>query len=262
MTLLRPTVVLAALSMGCALGVAPDIHDTGYVTPPDRWTLPDEGFPDDLDEPMDASTADDAPDGDRVDAADSVAPLDLVLPLDRVAPMDTPTPMDVPMSIDRPATDLGCGVLPGRTCDPGARRSCGNCGTQSCTSECSWSACSGEGTCAAGATRTQPCGNCGTQTQRCSASCAWENVGGCAGSGPCAPGATQGGGCDPCSHQVCQGNCNWGGCTLRPGNACEYQAGRHHRDCGACRCGFQFCLNSCQWSTSCVSCCTTCGGCL
>jgi len=262
MTLLRPFALLAVLLTGCALGVAPDIRDTGYIPPPDRGPVPDLGFPEDLGEVTDASTADDGPEDDLGDE-DAPAPFrDITFPLDRGAPMDVPTPIDVPPVIDRPPVDLGCGVLPGRTCDPGARRSCGNCGTQTCTGSCVWSACSGEGSCAAGATRTQPCGNCGTQTFRCSASCSWEPSGGCSGSGPCAPGATQGGGCDPCSQQVCQNNCTWGGCSLRPGNACEYQGGRHHRNCSACRCGLQFCLNSCQWSTSCVSCCTTCGGCL
>lgn len=256
MSPLRALVLLAVLSSACALGVAPDIRDTGLVV--DEWRVtrdagvPDDlGFPDDLGAPaMDAPAGDDGPAADLGDAPDNGLLLDLTLPV------------DVPVVVDRPPVDLGCGATPGRTCAPGERRACGNCGTQTCTGDCEWSACAGGGVCAAGATRTQPCGNCGTQSQRCSAACRWESVGGCAGSGPCAPGATQGGGCDPCSQQVCQSNCNWGGCGLRPGSACEYRAGRHSRSCGACRCGLQFCLGSCQWSTSCVSCCTTCGGCL
>lgn len=242
--------LLPTLWCGCALGVAPDFHDTGpgreYFEPADR-----------------PAAARDVPDaGDAGDVVDVGAPPFDLPSLDLGSPPDVPAPIDRPAPMDLVPVDLGCAVDPARACSPGQRRACGNCGTQECRSDCAWSACSGEGACAAGATRTQPCGNCGTQTQRCSSTCAWESGGGCAGAGPCAPGATQGGGCDPCSQQVCQSNCTWGGCALRPGAACEYQSGRHHRDCGACRCGFQFCLNSCQWSTSCVSCCSTCGGCL
>jgi hypothetical protein len=243
---LRAPGLVVILCSACAVGVAPDTHDTGVLLGFDRPFVRDAGLRDDgLDAPDAADSGDDLGDGEEAGFF-----FDLTLPV------------DVPSVPDRPAADLGCGAMPGRACDPGAIEACGNCGTRRCGDSCEWSACTGGGVCAAGATRTQPCGNCGSQTQRCSASCAWENSGGCAGGGPCAPGATQGGGCDPCSQQVCQSNCNWGGCGLRPGAACEYQAGRHHRDCGACRCGLQFCLASCQWSTSCVSCCTTCGGCL
>ena len=250
-TLPRRLGVLVVLTAGCAVGVSPDTHDTGFVVPTDRGPRLDTGFPRDLNDPTDAADA--AVDGavdDLADATDTGWFLDLV------------PPADVPLTVDRPPMDAGCSATPGRDCAPGDRRGCGSCGTQTCTGACTWSACAGEGVCAAGATRPQGCGNCGTQMQRCSTACAWENVGGCTGSGPCAPGATQGGGCDPCAQQVCQSNCNWGGCALRPGNGCEYQAGRHHRGCSACQCGLQFCLPSCQWSTSCVSCCTSCGGCL
>lgn len=114
-------------------------------------------------------------------------------------------------------------------------------------------ACMGE--CAPGTTRA--CGNCGRQT--CTPSCTW---GGCGSEGACAPGQTRGEGCDPCSQQVCNGSCQWGGCQLRPGAACEFRGGRNNRGCSRCRCGLQWCLNSCQWSTDCTSCCTSCGGCL
>ena len=247
---------LAALTAACAVGVSPDTHDTGFVVESDRGRPLDAGFPEDLGEPKDTAVADDeAAVDDLDDAADTGLFVDLPRPVDVAPPMDTPAPVDLP------PTDLGCGALPG-SCVPGTTQPCGHCGMQLCGAGCTWSACMGQGVCAAGTSRTQPCGNCGAQSQRCSAACAWESVGSCAGSGPCAPGATQGGGCDPCSQQVCQSNCNWGGCALRGGSACEYQAGRNHRACGACRCGLQFCLNSCQWSTSCVSCCTSCGGCL
>lgn len=141
-------------------------------------------------------------------------------------------------------------------CMASATRTCNGCGTQTCTDTCSWGACSAtSGVCTPGATRA--CGNCGTQT--CTAGCAW---GACTAQGPCAQGATQQGACDACSQQVCGSNCQWGGCALRAGNACEYRGGRNSRACSACRCGLQWCLPSCQWSTACTSCCSTCGGCL
>lgn len=110
------------------------------------------------------------------------------------------------------------------------------------------------GACAPGASRA--CGNCGRQT--CGSECAW---GACSGSGACAPGQRRAGSCDACSEQVCSGACQWGGCQLRGGAACEYRSGRNTRSCSRCRCGLQWCLATCQWSTDCTSCCTTCGGC-
>lgn len=148
---------------------------------------------------------------------------------------------------------------------------CGSCGskpqTRTCGTDCTWGAwtdtgsCAGEGVCAPGQTesRSVGCGNCGSQaqTRTCSGSCAWEgwtNSGTCGGQGACAPGATRAGGCDGCSHQVCNGSCNWGGCTLRPGNACNHEGGTNFRCCGAGR--SQFCLPSCQWSTDCSTACS------
>jgi hypothetical protein len=53
---------------------------------------------------------------------------------------------------------------------------------------------------------------------------------------------------------VCTGSCQWGGCTLKPGNACEWQSGYNHRCCWyGGNDGFQWCLSSCQWSTACAT---------
>ena len=67
MTPLRLFALLAVLSMGCALGVAPDTRDTGYVPPPDRGPVPDLGFPEDQGDLLDASTTDDGPLDDDLD---------------------------------------------------------------------------------------------------------------------------------------------------------------------------------------------------
>lgn len=183
------------------------------------------------------------PSDDIVDASE----MDLVTPDDLPDATDAADAVDLPDVRDVPAC-MG-------ECDPGSSRACGNCGRQTCTSSCTWGTCTGSGVCAAGTSRA--CGNCGRQT--CTSSCTW---GGCGAEGSCAPGQTRGDGCDPCSQQVCNGSCQWGGCQLRPGAACEFRGGRNNRGCSRCRCGLQWCLNSCQWSTDCTSCCTSCGGCL
>jgi hypothetical protein len=155
----------------------------------------------------------------------------------------------------RCGTDCRWGPCVGEgACRAGATQPCGGCGMQRCTDACAWGACTAMGACSPGMTR--PCGRCGTQ--RCTDACDW---GACSGEGPCTPGATQAGSCDRCAQQTCGGNCQWGGCALRPGNACEYRNGVHNRGCSACRCGLQWCLPTCQWSTACTSCCTSCGGC-
>ncbi len=164
----------------------------------------------------------------------------------------------------------GACVEPPGACAPGATRNgpCGRCGTQaqSCSMACQWanagvcmepaSACTG------GAVESRACGNCGTSRRTCSALCQWSAWGACVEpAGACAPGSARAGTCDPCSQQVCNASCQWAGCTLRPGNACENRGGLNARSCSACACGLQWCLPSCQWSTACTSCCSTCGGC-
>jgi hypothetical protein len=60
-----------------------------------------------------------------------------------------------------------------------------------------------------------------------------------------------------CEHQTCSASCTWSGCALNAGAQCTWMNGAHSRSCGACACGQQYCLNSCVWSTGCVS---FCGG--
>jgi len=157
-----------------------------------------------------------------------------------------------------------------------ASEPCGNCGMRSrertCGPSCTWEewgewgACGNQGPCAVGATESQQegCGNCGqrSRSRTCIEGCVWGDWGGwgdCAGQGPCAPGSTQGGGCDPCSQQVCQGNCQWGGCGLSPGSECEWQEGKHWKCCASGK--WHFCLGpayGCKWSGACSPC-TGCG---
>jgi len=149
-------------------------------------------------------------------------------------------------------------------CSPGETTSepCGNCGsrTLTCSASCSWEpgACTGGGVCSPGATSSEPCGNCGTRPLTCSAACAWES-GACGGEGPCSPGQTRdcmcstyGGTTACCGQEVCGNDCQWGGCALKPGNTCDWQAGSHFRCCASG--SWQFCLPSCKWSTACASC--------
>lgn len=272
--LVLPALVLCLAAAGCAMGDVPEIPELG------TWDVRPRPDPT-LDGDLDAGPSDDLAELDTDDAtdADDAEPFDLPVPLD-LPPIDTGR--DVPP----PPGDRGCAADPARACTPGQARNCGRCGSQVCTEACAWTDCAGEGECAAGQTRS--CGGCGTQ--RCSSTCAWEACptqgectpgqtracgncgrqtcttgcqwGTCTGMGECAPGQTRAGTCDRCSQQTCTSACTWGACGLRPGNACEYRSGTNNRACGQCRCGRQWCLDSCQWSTACTSCCSGCGGCL
>lgn len=190
---------------------------------------------------------------DPPDVGDEPAP-DVVADDIRDAAADRSPSNDLADAVDVMDVVADLGGCAGE-CAPGATRGCGSCGRQTCSSACQWGTCEGQGPCAPGASRG--CGSCGRQT--CNSACQW---GGCEGQGVCAPGQRRGDGCDPCSEQVCSGACQWGGCQLRAGAACDYRGGRNARSCARCRCGLQWCLGTCQWSTDCVSCCTTCGGCL
>jgi hypothetical protein len=179
------------------------------------------------------------------------------------------------------------GSCPGE-CAPGATepeaRPCGECGegveqrSRTCGMDCqwgsysSWGACETSAQCSPGQTdrETRSCGNCSTGTQSrtrtCSSStCRWGSWGSwstCSGGGACAPGATRTG-CDPCGHEVCTTSCTWGACEPAPGNAClrirpgtTGPVGNNYRCCGASR--WQFCLDTCQWSTDCATCSSCC----
>ncbi len=271
---LRTALLVASLAAlcGCAVG-----ETTGGEPADDRGGITDSPSIDLVFE--DLPPADDLVDGSDLDANEALdagddAPDDAPDALPMIDASDAPDE-DVAVTVDAPCTGAcspgmiqacgRCGLqrclddcrwgtcASEGECVGGATRACG-CGTQTCSPTCSWGACAGGGTCTPGMTR--PCGNCGTQA--CTSACAW---GACAGQGACAAGATQQGSCDACSRQTCGTNCQWGGCALRPGNACDYRSGTNTRACSACACGRQWCLNTCQWSTACTSCCTTCGGC-
>ena len=110
--------------------------------------------------------------------------------------------------------------------------------------------------------RLVDCGNCGVETQSRSCdptTCTWtEWIGGsCDGEGVCGPGETKPG-CDhdingnatACGMQVCNDQCQWGGCELAPGAACLSGMGSSFQCCtppggGS---GWQFCSSStCQF---------------
>lgn len=174
------------------------------------------------------------------------------------------------------------GPCPGE-CAPGETseetQACGQCNegvqrrTRTCGDDCRWGELGAFGNCETGATCTpgqtdreqDACGNCNlgsrSRTRTCNGTtCTWDAFGAwssCSGGGECAAGDTRAGGCDGCSHQVCSGSCNWGGCTLRPGNQCEWRSGTHFRCCGTDR--WEYCLSSCQWSGNCAVC--SCGAC-
>ena len=193
----------------------------------------------------------------------------------------------------REICDLSCswqaGACEGESgeCAPGTTdeqmETCGGCGdgtrtrTRSCGAGCTWGTFGAWGSCSAGTgsgectpgmsqTDTQACGNCGTRsrTRTCDSGCswgAWSSFGSCGGQGTCAPGATSnctgarsGSGC---VHRVCTGSCEWSGCQLKPGNACDWttddgRTGSRYRCCGGS--AWQFCLDTCQWSTACAAC--------
>jgi hypothetical protein len=148
------------------------------------------------------------------------------------------------------------------TCSPGDKDtdSCGDCGTKtrSCNNSCSWGSwgsCQSQGACSPGEQQTDPCGNCGAKKRSCNNSCSWGSWGSCQGQGECSPGATTGGGCDPCAQKVCTNNCVWGGCTLKAGAQCLWEAGVNWKCCDYHK--WHFCLplsdpNACKWSSQCI----------
>ena len=256
------TLLATVLGCGCALGVSPVIEE--LIVPQDQGVFFDDagGPADDLGG-LDGTVSSDATPTDDLGATGDRGPADVPCNSDNGGACN-PGAVQSCGACGMQMCNAACGwsaCVGGGACTPGAHQACGNCGSQTCTETCTWSACAGEGVCAPNATRSDHCGNCGTQQYRCSMACAWVAQGACSGQGVCAPNSTQGGGCDGCSEQVCGTNCAWSGCRLRPGNACEWQGGGNHRSCSQCACGLQWCLNSCQWSSSCVSCCSSCGGC-
>ncbi|MCA9540631.1 MAG: hypothetical protein KC620_17150 [Myxococcales bacterium] len=97
-----------------------------------------------------------------------------------------------------------CGV-----CDDGESetRPCGRCGTQErrCLDGVwqDWRLCMDQGECEAG--QVEACGRCGQRT--CTAQCTWTS---CDGQGVCTPGEESARGtCNQCGWSVCMANCQW-----------------------------------------------------
>lgn len=108
----------------------------------------------------------------------------------------------------------------GGTCVPGETQeevqACGNCGSQS---------------------RTRICNDCEWG--------AWSNWSNCSGQGTCAVGATEECNEDGCTVRVCNNSCQWGTCGLAAGAQCSHEGGTNYQCCGSNQ--WQFCSSSCQW---------------
>jgi hypothetical protein len=113
---------------------------------------------------------------------------------------------------------------------------CTQCRVKTCTENCAWSECSGQGACSPNSHR--PCGNCNLGSQTCLDDCTF---GPCSGGGTCAPTSTMP--CGQCGTSTCDSTCNWSGCLgehgCRPGDS---------RACGYCLIGHQSCWDNCEWS--------------
>ncbi len=142
-------------------------------------------------------------------------------------------------------SDSGCCIggcdSSGCTLTPRAPRSCGNCGTQTCQSNCTWGACTGQG-CAPGS--TQPCGNCGSQT--CQADCTW----GTCTEGDCSPGEVENqscgsGDCVGNQQRTCRADCSWSGWS-----GCDSEGNSCGVYCGSCVGGICGGEGECQASQS------------
>lgn len=141
---------------------------------------------------------------------------------------------------------------------------CGWCGTlqQDCDPQGVWGEeyCTGEGVCEPNSEETAKCGNCGTKKRTCLGTCQWSDYGTCAGEG-CKPGTTKDCLCSTnaagtitscCGQHVCDNECKWGSCGLKPTSKCDWNAGHTYRCCGTRK--WEYCLSNCDWSGNCASC--------
>jgi len=140
------------------------------------------------------------------------------------------------------------------TCKAGSPSPCGNCGTKTCSDECTWGGCADEGVCKAGETSPpQDCGNCGTQTKMCTPECVWA-LEPCNDAGNCKPG-TIGGTPQACGNcgtqeQECTSLCEWGENIGECTGQGECKPGTPSAICGD-KCKTKTCSNECTW-TPCV----------
>jgi len=121
------------------------------------------------------------------------------------------------------------GICAGEGCPPGSTQACGDCGTQTCGSNCQWGACEGEG---CHPWSTEACGRCSSGTQTCGSNCQW---GQCLGETGCEPGSTG----DSCS----KGRCCTG--TYKCNNNCQWECDSHP-DSSLCDIG---CRSDCTCET-------------
>jgi hypothetical protein len=159
-------------------------------------------------------------------------------------------------SVSTPVTEPPPSTGPAPSCQGPSMQACGLCGTQarSCVNGVwsGWSACGGEGTCAAGT--TEKCGADGTRT--CSASCEWgpcECAGGdlsCGAAGDCAAPD------DPATCGTCKNACGKLPNVSTRGLSCT--KGTCGYDCAA---GFADCSNGGDGCTTDLSELETCGTC-
>lgn len=92
-------------------------------------------------------------------------------------------------------------------CELNTTEACGAGGTRTCVAGCQWGSCTGQ-TCTGPS--TESCGKCGTRTRSCDNG-TWSSWSACTGEGTCAPSATQA--CGTGGTQTCNATCQWGGCT-------------------------------------------------
>ncbi len=184
-------------------------------------------------------------------------------------------------------------------CAPSQReeemRDCMGCGggtqrrSRSCEDNCMWGDWSDWGMCE----NTSPMGECmagamESEERECSAACGsgmqmrtrmcgdncmwddWTDWSICSNSmGECSPGATRP--CEdmrdsPCTVEVCGMDCTWGECGLRDGAECDHvaddgRAGARWRCCMPGMSFWQYCLDTCMWSSACEVCSTSCDRC-
>lgn len=154
---------------------------------------------------------------------------------------------------------------PGEIMDLGA---CGMCGKLQnvCDEFGNWGAvtCMDQKTCLPDDKDTASCGNCGTKTRVCNDACEWGAWSSCTNEG-CAPGATKDCMCSTnasgtitacCGQQVCNTQCQWETCGLKPTSKCDWNAGHTYRCCGTGQ--WEYCLSDCNWSGNCAPCTNCC----
>ncbi len=136
-------------------------------------------------------------------------------------------------------------------CFPGSTESCNKYGSQTCTNSCTWGGCScgGGSVCIPGSRRNVGCGNCGTAIETCDACGQWGSAGACTSQGVCSPGATRS--CNTYGTETCSGSCGWESCSCPNSPVCTPGTVIYPTPCGTGGCGVvKVTCNSCgQWGS-------------